>query len=72
MFRGAYYNIGMSMKYNTMLTNNTMLKKYNVLLLLSCPSQKISHVRAHSIARYVTVARSLALQASSSRRQEMR
>ena len=30
MFRGAYYNIGMSMKYNTMLKNNTMLNKYNV------------------------------------------
>ena len=30
MFRGAYYNIGMSMKYNTMLNNNTVLKKYNV------------------------------------------
>ena len=31
LFRGAYYNIGISMKYNTMLTNNTMLKKYNVI-----------------------------------------
>ena len=30
LFRGAYYNIGMSMKYNTMLKNNTMIKKYNV------------------------------------------
>ena len=35
-------------------------------------TQFFSHLRAHAIARYVTVARSSAVQASSSRRQEWR
>ena len=43
-----------------------------VLLLLSCPSHTFSHLRAHAIARSVTVARSSAVQSSSSRRQERR
>ena len=42
------------------------------LLLLSYPSHHFSHLRAHAVARSVTVARSSAVQASSSRRQERR
>ena len=40
------------------------------LLLLSCSSHNLSHLRAHAFARSVTVARSSAVQASSSRRQD--
>ena len=42
------------------------------LLLISCPSHNFPHLRANAIARSVTVARSSAVQASSSRRQERR
>ena len=42
------------------------------LLLLSCPSHNFPHLRAHALARSVTVSRSSAVQASSSRRQESR
>ena len=43
-----------------------------IRLLLSCPSHNFPHLRAHAIARSVTVVRSSAVQASSSRRQERR
>ena len=41
-------------------------------LLPSCPSHNCSHLRAHAIGRSATVARSSAVQASSTRRQERR
>ena len=43
-----------------------------LLLLLSCPSHNFPHLRAHAFARYATVVRSSAVQASYSRRQERR
>ena len=42
------------------------------MLLLSCPSHHFSHLRAHAIARSVTVARSSTVQTPSGRRQERR
>ena len=54
------------------LQNCVSAWKRTVLLLLSCPSHNFVPLAAHAIARSVTAARSSAVQASSSRRQEMR